>query len=228
MNALKWLARKTLPKNVRLILRTRFKDHIVPDDPHLDEEGGRYFKERITRTRIYLEYGSGGSTIWAYKATKVMVSVDSDARFIEAVKRKLENIIEPHAEATLIVSNIGFSEEWGVPIFKRPTARRLKKWEHYIKSPWKELQSRALEPDTILVDGRFRVACALHSVLNLAERSRGLILVDDYCDRPYYRGIEEFANVCEVYGRLVVFQKKHTFNAERCKQTIAEYSKDWR
>jgi hypothetical protein len=38
-------------------------------------------------------------------------------------------------------------------------------------------------PDTILVDGRLRVACTLESLLHVDRAT--IILVDDYADRNY-------------------------------------------
>jgi hypothetical protein len=227
MKALKELARTILHK-VHFLVKSRIKDAHVSDQPHLDEEGAEYFRERISKSQVYLEYGSGGSTIVASKNTKQMFTVESDAAFLRAVKKRLKSIAEPHSQVTLIFVNIGITEEWGIPIFKRPTKRRAARWGRYVTAPWEKLRTRGIEPDTILVDGRFRVACVLQSILNLSSRSNCFILVDDYLDRPEYRAVEEFTDIHAVYGRMVVIVKKEKFDAEGCRQRLVEYQRDWR
>src|SRR6202011_2502413 len=115
------------------------------------------------------------------------------------------------SQAVLIFANIGLTEEWGCPMFKRPTKRRIAKWGRYVTAPWEQLQNRGIEPDTILVDGRFRVACVLQSILNLGSASNCFILLDDYSDRSEYRAVEEFTDIHAVYGRMAVIVKKQKF-----------------
>jgi hypothetical protein len=228
MKALKRLVRTILPNKVHFLIKSRIKVAHVSDQPHLDEESAEYFRERISKSQVYLEYGSGGSTIVASKNTKQMFTVESDAAFLRAVKKRLKSIAEPHSQVTLIFVNIGITEEWGIPIFKRPTKRRAARWGRYVTAPWEKLRTRGIEPDTILVDGRFRVACVLQSILNLSSRSNCFILVDDYLDRPEYRAVEEFTDIHAVYGRMVVIVKKEKFDAEGCRQRLVEYQGDWR
>src|ERR1700730_558089 len=152
MKALKRLARANLPKKVHFVIKSRIREPYVPDQPLLDKESADYFDERISKSQVYLEYGAGGSTIVASKKTNQMFSVESDARFLRAVKKKLRSIPESRSQAVLIFANIGLTEEWGYPMFKRPTKRRIAKWGRYVTAPWEQLQNRGIEPDTILVD----------------------------------------------------------------------------
>jgi hypothetical protein len=97
-----------------------------------------------------------------------------------------------------------------------------------VTAPWEKLRTRGIEPDRILVDGRFRVACVLQSILNLSSGSNCFVLVDDYLDRPEYRAVEEFTDIQAVHGRMVVVVKKENFDAEACRQRLVEYQTDWR
>ena len=100
MKKLKQLARGVLPDSAYFLLKSQIKGHIVPDEPLLDEQGATFFRERIANSSIYLEYGSGGSTIAAYRATKMMFTVDSDARFLGAVEQKLAKVAGTHSQAS--------------------------------------------------------------------------------------------------------------------------------
>ena len=59
----------------------------------------------------------------------------------------------------------------------------------------------------MLVDGRFRVACVLESLLSLSPLSETKILLDDYVDRPEYAVVEEYADV-ELVGRMAVLHPR--------------------
>ena len=73
-------------------------------------------------------------------------------------------------------------------------------FQRYIQSPWERDQ----KPQAILVDGRFRVACFLHS---LAKADPGaVIFFDDYRERAQYHVIEEYLAPREFCGRQAIFE----------------------
>ena len=65
--------------------------------------------------------------------------------------------------------------------------------------------------DLVFVDGRFRVACVLQTILNCKNP---IILVHDYPDRGYYHIIEKYLNVIEAKNSLYVFRKKENISDE--------------
>ena len=54
----------------------------------------------------------------------------------------------------------------------------------------------------VLIDGRFRVACFLFSLLNAKKDS--IIIFDDYMNRSEYHVVEEVLPKYEKCGRQVV------------------------
>ena len=196
--------------------------------PHLDEPGTLVFRDVLSRTCRYLEYGTGGSTLLAWASADVVVAVESDARLLAAVRHALSKANRRPRLAELIHVDIGITRGWGAPLFTRPTPARVARWENYAEAPWNFLRQRAIEPDTILIDGRFRVACALLSLLNLKDGSPCLMLIDDYGDRPHYRVVKDFADLVSAHGRLALFRKKAVFDAERCRQVLQACNADWR
>jgi hypothetical protein len=200
----------------------------VPDAPHFDEQGDRWFREVLSRTSCYLEYGAGASTVLAWQAADVVVAVESDARMLTAVRRALSGVSRQPRLSQLIEVDTGITREWGTPLFTRPTPARLARWENYARAPWPFLMRHAIVPDTILVDGRFRVACALESLRNLDVASPCLLLIDDFGDRPHYGAVEEFADLVSMHGRMAVFRKKVAFDDDRCRQRLQTFNRDWR
>lgn len=214
-------------RKARIVASHRFSEIVVPSSPHLDEEGLRYFESRISTVSRYLEYGSGGSTVLAHKHVDCLVSVDSDRRFLRAVEKALRTS-PAQCETILMPVNIGLTEGWGRPVFTKPTARRIRRWRAYPKAPWVFYNDRKVEPDLIFIDGRFRLACALESLLNQSDRSTYPILVDDYLGRPYYAVLEQFGDLVEMKGRIAVFRKKSEMDRERCQAALEASYSDFR
>ena len=77
----------------------------------------------------------------------------------------------------------------------------LNRFRDYVHSPWRH---GSLKPDLVLIDGRFRVACFLHSLLAAAPATP--ILFDDYTNRPHYHLVEEFCPIAETEGRQALFR----------------------
>jgi hypothetical protein len=234
MSLLRSLKRRTPAGVRRTIAGTLFTTrkyllgYKVPTAPHLDEQGAALFRDVLSRTTRYLEYGTGGSTVLAWEFADVVVAVESDARALTAVHRALSTANRRPALSKLIHADIGFTRGWGAPLFTRPTPVRLARWANYALAPWDFFRQHAIAPDTILIDGRFRVACALACLQNLEARSPCLLLFDDYGDRPHYRAVEAFADLVSTHGRMAVFRKKDAFDAESCRQVLQTCNRDWR
>ena len=195
----------------------------VPDDPHFDDQSTTYFLDKLDQCTFYLEYGTGGSTIQAARKGKPFIAVDSDMDFVNAVKKKIGKL---GSDQNLINIDIGVTGLWGVPVFKKPTKSRLAKWRRYPSLPWTLITAQRV-PDLILVDGRFRVSCALTCIKNMRDRSNFTLLIDDYKERPNYHIVERFAQLNALVGRMAVFNKA-SFNANDLDQELQSHSSDWR
>jgi hypothetical protein len=212
---------------------------VAPIEPYFDDQSKAIFKALISNAQTYLEYGSGGSTQLAARYAKTVISVDHDRAFLEAVGQQIYKT-GACPEFKPIVVNIGSSGPWGYPVFawfgsnldtarcSKSTDSRLQRWKSYPIAPWKFLQQRMLEPDVILIDGRFRVACALESFLRLGPKSTCNILVDDYAGRPHYKSIEEFGDLVAMHGRMAQFRKAARLDVEKCRRVLEDFYRDFR
>jgi hypothetical protein len=214
-------------KAMRFLYVKHIAGYDVPSVPWFDEASTEFYSDHIKTSRIYLEYGSGGSTMQAAQHVDVLVSVDSDPYFVRAVKRKLgrESV---KADYRLIYSDIGRTGEWGIPVQREKSKADLAKWRKYPQSPWIYFREKGIEPDTILIDGRFRVACALESLKNLSPDANTLLLFDDYMNRAHYHEIEKFADRVATKGRMGVFRRKLNFDRRLCEAALDIYRDDWR
>jgi hypothetical protein len=211
-------------RTAKVVIAKRVRHFDVPSEPNFDEEGTAYFLEQLESARNYLEYGSGASTIRANRLVNTLVAVDSDAHALAEVRRKLAEEGR-RAMTRLIHVNIGLTYERGMPVFTKPTRRRVRRWEDYPTAPWRYYRSIAQQPDLILVDGRFRVACVLESLLSLSPLSSTQILLDDYADRPYYDVVERFADL-EMAGRMAVLRPRRLIDRIQVRRLVKQYCAD--
>lgn len=178
---------------ISMLYVQRVKGFSVPSAPLFDPASTPFFVERLTHARRYLEFGSGGSTILASELGKPFVTIESDPYFLKAVEAEIraKGLSLDPTQQSLVPVSIGLTEAWGVPVFQRKTAGRLSRWKRYVTAPW-DRGGSDVSPDLILIDGRFRVACALEVARQLRDRTDWTLLIDDYAERPHYWVVEEF------------------------------------
>lgn len=163
------------------------------DEPFMDAPGITRFRREARRARSYVEFGSGGSTVFVDRAGIPAVSVENDPYYARAVAARL-----CFGSVAQRVVRMGLTQAWGVPLF--PRADRA---QAYVSAPW----DIALFPDFILVDGRYRVACALESARRAhAVGAKATLMFDDYTPRPHYHAVEQLLGEPELAGRAAIFQ----------------------
>jgi hypothetical protein len=204
----------SLYRATRFWLTSHARRPHVGNEPWFDAPALAYFKSLLSRPGVnYLEFGSGGSTVYASHHVATLVSVESDARYLAAVQRKIGA-----CDAELIPVDIGLTHDWGRPVFVKPTPRRLARWRRYPQAPWPAFERRGMLPDVVLVDGRFRVACALETLLRVGPEC--VVLVDDYAGRPQYAEIGSCAELIAMKGRMAVFRAPPDLDRDRCARVL--------
>lgn len=166
--------------------------------PHLDPAGLKAFENRLSTAKNYLEYGCGGSTFMASSyPLQSIISIDSDKDWVD----RIDSMISPgDKQITINYCDIGEVKDWGIPI----NDTGFKNYWQYISSPWIHAKNKNINPDLILIDGRFRVACFLYS-LTMASYDT-VILFDDYTNRPAYSVVDKYLKPNAFYGRMAEFK----------------------
>ena len=149
------------------------------------------FKKFIVKCNIYFEYGVGSSTQYVINNTKAkIIAVDTDKKWINTIK------IPKNKDVRINWVNLGELSKWGRPksyLFRN-------QFIDYISIIWRF----NYKADIILIDGRFRVACFLYSLMSAKKDS--IIIFDDYMNRPHYHVVEEIIPKFEVCGRQAFFK----------------------
>jgi hypothetical protein len=182
----------------------------LPQAPQFDAEALEEFVRLLGHAKLYIEFGSGGSTVLASELQVPTISVESDRRFASALKDSLG----PSSKAKILHVNLGPTGEWGRPLFTRRTSKRLAQWQGYSSAPWESLPAGEF-PDFILVDGRFRRACALEAARRaIAANRHAVLMFDDYYNvgRDDYHTISRYLGQPRRLGRAAFFSlgREHT------------------
>lgn len=155
----------------------------------------KLFKVETKNINYYFEYGVGISTLWILKNTNAkIVSVDSDNRWIN----KIKNLISKKnlSRIKFIYCNIGPIKSWGYP----KNYKKYKAFKSYPNLIWK---FRNLNPEVVLIDGRFRVASFLTTLKKSKKGTK--IIFDDYKSRPQYHVVEKFIKPSKMYFDQALF-----------------------
>jgi hypothetical protein len=163
-------------------------------------ETKRYCK-LLECAKIVLEFGSGGSTILAAEQPNLQItSVDTDVSWFDRLREFAPvRAAEREGRLRFVAIDVGPTKEWGYPTDQRA----IERWPMYSTAPWSSVQTA---PDLILIDGRFRVACALE-----AARRRTLngatIAIHDF-QRRHYQIARLFLKRIEMVERLAIFRRR--------------------
>ena len=185
----------------------------------MDAQTVAFLEERMRASRVYLEYGSGGSTRLAVRLQVPHVfSVESDQAYGRAVRRVVQQELGA-TEFEMLLPDLGPTGAWGFP----SNTERFRNWSSYPIRIWSLLKERQLSPDLVLVDGRFRVACLLASLL--ASRPGTALVFDDYAGRHNKYGVvQSFVPVSRMIGRAALFETPERFDDRGTALALARYA----
>lgn len=176
------------------------------------------FDESIIKSKNILEFGSGGSTLRILIKSKArLTSVESDEKWIKALMEYY--LIGKHLGKRLFFhhANIGPTGLLGYPL-ENLTGRDFSLYSREIF----EISSKETF-DLVFIDGRFRVACALQTVLYGLGKPSMKILIHDYSTRPEYHILEKFLEVQKKSESLCLFTIKNDCIATEVKKFYEEY-----
>lgn len=159
-----------------------------------------YIKKVYPKQRVILEYGSGGSTMIAAKAGVKIITTETDPKWLIELMGAYKE--KGHCGDIIpILADIGATKAWGYPVDESA----MQQWPNYSTKAWQFCQEHNLQPDLILIDGRFRVASFLTACINVTKTT--ILLFDDYVEREYYHSVEELFKPIEIIdNRMAIFK----------------------
>lgn len=188
----------------------------LPDAPFMSHAERKLFKKYLKKAKHYFEFGSGGSTVWAVEEGLRVEGVESDAKWVRALKDKLGDKCQVESV------DIGPTKEWGLPVSGE--------FQHHFSKYSQAIHCHKQPFDLILVDGRFRVACTIASVIHITEhmhnQEMARIFIHDFWNRPQYHVVLEFLEVVEQVDTAGVFKVRQGVDREKLDALWAKFSKN--
>jgi hypothetical protein len=161
---------------------------------------------------IYVEFGCGGSTVLAASlVSKEIIALDSSRDWLDQVAAECIETKLP-VQPKLVFADIGPTGEWGRPVDDGCKER----WPSYSTAIWEE--PLAGDADLYLVDGRFRVACFLETLLRC--RSDSIILIHDFAVREEYHVVRQFGREIATTANLSAFVRRPAYKQDRLLETL--------
>lgn len=171
--------------------------------PYMAKNDIDLFYKYLDNSKIYFEFGSGGSTYQASIRNNIqkIYSVESDLEW----HNKLKTILKDKNNIKFIYNEMNtIPNSWGNP---GPNCTNEQK-KNYSNQILLLNENDVKSIDLILVDGRFRVACCLKcfDVIN----NDCFIIVDDFFNRPEYYILSEFYDIVDntTDEQMVILRKK--------------------
>ena len=168
--------------------------------PHIATKDLTIFKKYLNQSKIYFEFGSGGSTYTACHTPCIekVFSVESDKQWIDTVREQVQTdkLIQIFNEMGTVPNS------WGHPGPNATNQQKISYSNHIVSS------ASHSDIDIVFIDGRFRVACCLKAFQVIKEDC--FVLFDDFLNRPHYHVVLNYFDIIEKTSdnRLVVLRKK--------------------
>jgi hypothetical protein len=201
----------------------------APTSPHFgSSETTDFFRKVLSGSTSLVEFGAGGSTYLAASLGIPFISVESDEGFLDLMKRRIvsDNIFNTETQVYLHRS-IGETRRWGRPLILGKVSEERRTAMKIFSDFPNEFVKSSLEKPVVLIDGRFRIACALKAIRFLRGVSFNL-LVDDYRSRRSYKAIAHFADLRFMVGRMAVFAPRSSVDVQELDRAIYTSELDWR
>ena len=181
-------------------------------DIFMPEKQKKWFKDLLLTSCNYFEFGCGGSTVYASNHCKNVYSIESDYEWCKNVKKHINNAncnVECiHVDIETKPNNWGYPGDDCCNDKKRVYSNMFTSIKNYEKI------------DTILIDGRFRVACALNILPYISSETR--VLFDDFLNRQHqYKIVLDYYDIEKSVGNMVLLKKKD--NHEVHKSILSKY-----
>ena len=191
----------------------RYYSPIVLNYPFVKEisfgsqKANDFFKSELFKSKFYLEYGSGCSSVLASKMHKDFYSIEGDKNFYKFMISKV-------SKKNIKFRSLGIVKENSIPIHSLSDLKNVSlsdkqrsRIRDYCSAIFELSNEKGLAPDLILVDGRYRVLCGLYLYKFFKENNQNFkIIFDDFNTNKNYHELNHFFEI-EIFERFGITTK---------------------
>lgn len=188
----------------------------IPVEPLMTDGEKESFRRALSVAEGYFEFGSGGSTVWAVAYGVDVYGVESNSRLVDALQKELG------AKCHIEWADIGPIGDWGSPIDLR--------CEINFPSYSAAIRSIRNKIDLVLVNGRFRVACAMAAIMKISEQNNhdnARIFFHDFWDRKHYHVVLDMLDLVDRVDTTAIFKISAATDLTKVKKIYDEFKCRW-
>jgi len=181
-------------------------------------------KPLLTNDTVYLEWGTGGTTKSVPFYVKKAYAIENQKSYCDFMLKnpQIRCLLENERLTYYCISPEKKTLRYGVPANKSLSHLYLS----YVQVQDLIMEEHGVQHyDLVLVDGRFRVACALAALKYISSSSR--VLLDD-AGREHYEAIYYFYDVVATLGDMSVLRKKDDIDWKIWHTTLSTFIVDYR
>jgi len=205
---------------------------------HMEMESLHVFLRYVSRAKTYLEWGSGGSTQLApYLVSGIAVSIEHNMEWCRIMLEENIMVATARAESLLFYHCVNTHVElqkWGLPAQELSDEELVGMATLYLNEGTKALLHLRDFTDTatfdfVLIDGRFRVACALHLMINGMLNPESLVMIHDFSNRKKYHVILRYYDMALSASHSmssVLLRPKHVFDRQKIVRDYVHYLRE--
>lgn len=177
------------------------------------KEQNKFFYNKLKKSKLFLEFGSGTTTLLAQKLNKNFISIESDKQFYIYLKKKILSLSNKNVK-----NKVNYLlKPFGITGFY--SRIHFIKWKKYNKNFQNKITRYCSDifynlreiPDLILVDGRYRLLCLVYLYEFLKKKkfkTKTTIILDDFSIRKKkYNSIERLYNI-KIYYDFALLKPK--------------------
>lgn len=170
----------------------------------------------LIRTKILLQYSCKSYTQEACMRTNIqkVIAVESDKALSDSVYKSIIQKEKLH----MVYANLGEIDALGQPT----SVEKFKNFHSYMVLPWALADKYMLTPDTILINGPFKIACFLYSLICAQEGA--VILFNDFFKNPSYEIVRNYCALEKRHGDMGEFVVRKNYVLSDISANIAKYS----
>lgn len=179
------------------------------------------FYRYLLKSNIFFEYGAGGSTYLACEINNInkIYTVDTEPRYLDyLLSNKCLNNSYINGRFYPTHATIG-----SVKKFIHPNNLHYKeRWHIYPEMILTSALKNKNIPDLVLIDGKFRVASVLASLIALPKGTE-IIIIHDFFPRKQYYPILDFLEPIDCADSVLVGRRRDDFDIEAAKRLLYGY-----
>lgn len=176
------------------------------------------FDGAINKSHHYLEFGLGGSTLRAIQKSKAKIyTVESSLAWTRQMRKYLILKYMENKRLKIFHVDIGPKREWGYP---KPNNDQ-NRFEAYSSNIFDSINCKSI--DLVLIDGRFRVACTLKTIMSCCDNDNLKIMIHDFWNREHYHILLNYLDVERKADKMGLFDIKKNIDMESVKKDYEIY-----